>query len=163
MNKKIPLQFLVGIFAGTALLVGCSSREDANLEADTAAINDIWTMYASSLEAGDLSAWLSLWTENGVQMPPNEPPVIGKDQIQKKNKPAFDQFTFEMEITNEEIRVAGDLAFSRGTYTATFSPKNGDQPVLIDGKFMTILERQPDGSWKIHRDIFNSNVPLDGE
>ena len=163
MNKKILLQFSVGIFAGITLLVSCSSQEDANLEADTAAINDIWTMYASSLEAGDLSAWLSLWTENGVQMPPNEPPVIGKDQIQKQNAAAFDQFTFEMEITNEEIRVAGDWAFSRGTYTATFSPKNGAQPVLIDGKFMTILERQPDGSWKIHRDIFNSNVPLDGE
>ena len=163
MNKKIPLQFLVGIFAGITLLVGCSSQEDANLESDAAAINDIWTMYASSLEAGDLSAWLSLWTEDGVQMPPNEPPVIGKDQIQKANKAAFDQFTFEMEITNKEIQVAGDWAFSRGTYTATLSPKNGDQPVPIDGKFMTILERQPDGGWKIHRDIFNSNVPLGRE
>ena len=163
MNKKILLQFSVCIFAGILLLVGCSPREKANLESDTAAINDIWTTYASSLEAGDLPAWLSLWTENGVQMPPNEPPIIGKDQIQKKNEVAFDQFTFEMEITNEEIRVAGDWAFSRGTYTATFSPKNGDQPVPVDGKFMTILERQPDGSWKIHRDIFNSNVPLGGE
>jgi hypothetical protein len=24
------------------------------------------------------------------------------------------------------------------------------------------LARQPDGSWKIHRDIFNSNVPPPG-
>ena len=163
MNKNILLQFSVCIFAGMAFLFGCSSQEDTNLEADTAAINDIWAVYASSLEAGDITAWLSLWTEDGVQMPPNEPPNIGKDQIQEKNKAAFDQFTFEMEITNEEIRVAGDWAFSRGTYTAIFSPKNGDQPVPIDGKFMTILERQPDGSWKIHRDIFNSNVSPSGE
>jgi len=160
---NILLRFSVCIVAGMTLLVGCSSKEEANLESDTAAINDILTMYASSSEAGDLSAWLSLWTEDGVQMPPNEPPVIGKDQIQKANKAAFDQFTFEMEITNKEIQIAGDWAFSRGTYAATVSPKNGDQPFPIDGKFMTILERQPDGNWKIHRDIFNSNVPLSGE
>ena len=156
---------LNSIFATMLVLAvsGCAPQDQPNTEADTAAINDIWIMYASSLEAGDISAWLSLWTENGIQMPPNEPPVIGKDQIQKRNKAALDQFTVEIEITNEEIRVAGDWAFSRGTYTATFSPKNGDPPVPVDGKFMTILKRQPNGGWKIHRDIFNSNVSPSGE
>jgi uncharacterized protein (TIGR02246 family) len=163
MNKKILLQFSVCIFAGMTLLSGCSPKEKADLEADVAAISDIWSLYASSANAGDIDRWISLWTEDGVQMPPNEPPIIGKDQILIANKAAFDQFTYEMEITNEETRVAGDLAFSRGIYTATLSPKNGNQPALVDGKFMTILERQPNGSWKIHRDIFNSNVPLGGE
>ena len=153
------------IFATVLVLAvgGCVPQDRPNIEADTAAINDIWTMYASSYEAGDISAWLSLWTENGVQMPPNEPPVIGKDQIQKRNKTVLDLFTFEIEITVEEIQVAGNWAFSRGIYTMTASPKNGDQPVPVDGKFMTILKRQPDGGWKIHRDIFNSNVSPGGE
>ncbi len=37
--------------------------------------------------------------------------------------------------------------------------KEGGEAVTVDGKYMTILQRQPDGSWKIHRDIVNSNVP----
>jgi uncharacterized protein (TIGR02246 family) len=158
MNKKILLQFSVCIFAGMTLLAGCSSQEGANLEADTAAINDIWTEYASSLNDGDIDRWLSLWTEDGVQMPPNEPPVIGKDQIRVGMKGALDQFTFDIDITNAEVGVAGSWAFSRGTFTRTDTPKEGGQPVFFDGKYMSILERQADGSWKIHRDIFNSNV-----
>jgi len=58
---------------------------------------------------------------------------------------------------------AGRLAFSRGHYVATFSPKDGGQPIPVDGKFMTILKMQSDGGWKIHRDIFNSNVPSGGQ
>jgi ketosteroid isomerase-like protein len=63
-----------------------------------------------------------------------------------------------MDITNEEVQVSGDLAFARGTYAATVTPKAGGEETFIDGKYMTILKRQTDGSWKIHRDIFNSNV-----
>jgi ketosteroid isomerase-like protein len=55
-----------------------------------------------------------------------------------------------------------DLAtwtFARGMYSATLVPKAGGAQIPIDGKFLTILARQPDGSWKIWRDIFNSNQP----
>ena len=163
MNKKILLQFSVCIFAGMTLLAGCSSQEEANLEADIAAINDIWSQYSSSVNAGDLDQWISLWTEDGVQMPPNESPVVGKDQIRVGMKGALDQFTFDIDITNAEVGVAGSWAFSRGTFTRTDTPKEGGQPVFFDGKYMSILERQADGSWKIHRDIFNSNVAPGGE
>ena len=128
-------------------------------ESITAAVNEIYNQYSSSLNSGDIDRWISLWTDNGVQMPPDSPPVIGKEQIRASNKGVLDQFTFNMGITNEEVRVAGDWAFARGTYTATLTPKEGGEAIFIDGKYMTILERQPDGSWKIHRDIFNSNVP----
>jgi len=156
---------IFSIFATLSVLAvsGCVTHNRPNTEDDTAAINEVLAMYVSSLEAGDNSAYLSLWTEDGIQMPPNWPPVIGKDQIRLGNKALLDQFNVEMEITVEENRVADSWAFSHGTYTATLSPKNGDQPVPIDGKFMTILEKQSDGSWKIHRDISNSNASPGGE
>ena len=28
---------------------------------------------------------------------------------------------------------------------------------FVDGKYLTIFKRQPDGSWKAYRDCFNSN------
>ena len=140
---------------------GCNSQNETNK--DAAAINGMWENYSSSLNAGDIDAWLSLWTGDGVQMPPGEAPVIGKDQLRQRNGGALDLFNVEIEITNEEVEVAGRLAFSRGHYVATFSPKDGSQPIPVDGKFMTILKLQSDGGWKIHRDIFNSNVPSGGE
>lgn len=160
MKRKSLLQYSICVLAGVMLLpAGCSPREEADAEAVTAAVNEIWSQYSSSLNSGDIDAWLSLWTDDGIQMPPNSPPVVGKEKIRARNKAVLDQFTFDMGITNEEVRLAGDWAYARGTYAATLTPKQAGEVIFIDGKYMTILERQPDGSWKIHRDIFNSNVP----
>ncbi len=158
MTRRSPLNVPVWILATVlALHTACSGQQPGDQKAVTAAINDIFNRYSSSLNSGDIDRWMSLWADNGVQMPPNEPPVIGKDAIRARNKGVLDRFVFNMTITNDEVGVGGDWAFARGTYAATLSPKAGGAAVSIDGKYMTILARQPDGSWKIHRDMFNSN------
>jgi len=124
-----------------------------------AAVNAIWDEYEESVIAGDVDRWIAQWTDDGVQMPPNEPFVEGKENIYARvgaNMAAGP--TDEFVITPLEITSAGDWAYSRGVYTVTFPLGDGEQGFL-DGKFMTILQRQSDGTWKIHRDIFNSNVP----
>jgi len=163
MNKKFLLQFALCNFAGMTLLAGCSSQDEANLEADTAAIIDFENQYRSSQNAGDIDRFMSLWTEDGILMPPNGPPVIGKDQIRVGTAGYLDQFTYDLDGTTAEVEVAGGWAFTRGTYTLTLTPKEEGQPVFIDGKYINILERQSDGSWKMHRSIFNSNVAPGGE
>ena len=65
---------------------GCSPQKGRDTEAVTAAVTDIWTRYSSSLNSGDLDRWMSLWADNGVQMPPDEPPVIGKEAIRARMK-----------------------------------------------------------------------------
>lgn len=143
--------------AGMILLAGCS-QEQRQASAVTAA-GAIWKEYTESLNSGDIERWLALWTEDGVQMPPDEAAIVGKDKIRARNEAVLDKFTFDIGITNQEVEAGGDWAYSRGTYRAKLLPKAGGRPIAIDGKYMTILARQPDGSWKIHRDIFNSNVP----
>jgi len=145
---------------GTALtLSGCASHRGDDQAAAAVAIDSLLKEYAASLNSGDLDRWVALWTDDGIQMPPGEPAVVGKQHIRTRNGAGLDRFKFDMGITNEELRVAGDWAYIRGTYKATLQPKQGGEPVLIDGKYMSILAKQPDGSWKLHRDAFNSNVP----
>ena len=107
MNKKFLLQFALCIFAGITFLAGCSSQDEANLESDTAAIIDFENQYRSSQNAGDIDRFMSLWTEDGILMPPNGPPDIGKDQIRVRSKGRFDQFTFDLNGSAAEIEVAG--------------------------------------------------------
>lgn len=145
-------------FATWIGLAGCASQQAPDQAAATAAINEIWKEYSASLNAGDMNRWVALWTDDGVQMPPDEPAVVGKDRIRARNQAVADRFKFDIGITNEEVRTAGDWAFARGTYKASLTPQQGGKPIPIDGKYMTILARQRDGSWKIHRDIFNANV-----
>lgn len=155
MTARTPLSLVLVALTG---LGGCASQKPQDQADATAAVNQVWNEYSASLNAGDMDRWLALWTEDGVQMPPDEPAVVGKESIRARNQRVADRFTFDIGITNAEVRTAGDWAYARGTYRASLTPKQGGKPIPIDGKYMTILARQADGSWKIHRDIFNSNV-----
>jgi uncharacterized protein (TIGR02246 family) len=155
MNLVTRSRLLVAV--SIIALTACARPRPAE-QAGNPPAEKMWQEFAASLEAGDLDRWLAMWTDDGVQMPPDEPAAVGKDRIRARMAPALDRFKFDMEINNEEVQSAGDLAYARGTYKATLTPKGGGRPIPIDGKFMTILIRQADGSWKIHRDMFNSNV-----
>lgn len=131
---------------------------DVNEVAD--AVDAIWREYEASLLDGDVERWIAQWMDNGVQMPPNMPPRVGKETIYTAVSGFLSNFEYtDFVIENEDVEVNGDLAFARGTYQATFVSKDGGDPVTVEGKYMTILRQQEDGSWKLYRDIFNSNVP----
>jgi len=128
---------------------------------DVIAIEDVLNLYAVALNTGDLELWLSLHTDDIVKMPPNAPATFGQEQLRAKMEPAFDNFTFEMAIYPEETQVDGDLGYSWCTYTVSMTPKAGGETIISepDGKALGIYKRQPDGSWKLSHDCYNSNVP----
>jgi ketosteroid isomerase-like protein len=53
------------------------------------------------------------------------------------------------------------VATAIGTYKMTLTPKKaGAKPLPTDeGKYIEVLKRQADGSWKIAYDIWNPNAP----
>ncbi len=131
-------------------------------EADVAAINRVHDEYTNALNAGDAAAYVALLTEDAVVMPPNQPAAIGQEASRARIQRLFDQNTLEIARSVEEVVVAGDWAFSRHTGTGTQIPKAGGEPREFHNKGMAIFQRQPDGSWKITRYIFNSNTPPPG-
>jgi len=95
-------------------------------------------------------------------MPPDTPSRVGKEQIREGMKPAFDQMNLDITTHSiEEAKVYGDLGLTRCTYTLKMTPKAGGETIVAmpDGKALTLSRRQPDDSWKIAYDSFNSNVP----
>jgi uncharacterized protein (TIGR02246 family) len=130
-----------------------------SVEADIAAIEDVMNQYAVTVNAGDLELWLSLMTDDTIKMPPDAPAIFGKEDLRASMQPLFDAFTLEMALYPEEAQVEGNLGFARGTFTFLITPKAGGEPIYMDGKYLTILKRQADGSWKISHDCYNSNVP----
>ena len=131
-------------------------------EADIAAVNDIWPQYCASLIDGDMDRWISLWADDGIQMPPDTPARKGKEKIREANQLLLDLYHWDIAAINvEETHVAGDWAFSRGNYTWAWTPKDGSEKMAGTGKFLTIFQRQEDGSWKIARDCFNGNGPAE--
>jgi ketosteroid isomerase-like protein len=103
---------------------------------------------------------MSLWAADAIQMGQDTPAFIGHEQIGGSYKVFFETFNLKTAIYGEtEVEVSGDLAFSRGTYTLSFTPKEEGPTTHIDGKWLDILKRQADGSWKIYRDCVTNNAP----
>ena len=63
-------------------------------------------------------------------------------------------------ITIEEIVVMGDWAYVEHTARGLVLPTSGGSAYSQGSRHVSLLRRQPDGAWKIFRDIFHS-PPLD--
>ena len=65
----------------------------------------------------------------------------------------------ELGLTAAEIGGAGNVAYARGTYAFSMGPTAAMQ-AADSGKWLTVYEKQSDGSWRIKHNIWNSDQPL---
>jgi ketosteroid isomerase-like protein len=119
---------------------------------DCAAVRGVMETYALAANKGDPDLRLSLWDDGGMQFR-NDMVVLDRAAIAQRVRANMGGNNMQMTLTVEEVVVSGDLAFARGPYTSRATPKAGGTGSFTDGRFMTILRRQPDGSWKIYRDM----------
>lgn len=125
-----------------------------------AAVQEIFKTYSAANVAGDTASYMALCDENIVKMGPNRPALFGKAALEEGKRKGHQKWNYEsQDIKIEETQVFGDWGFARGTYTGTLTAKDGGKTINVDGKYLTIFKRQADGSWKIARDCYNSNVP----
>src|SRR5262249_25541807 len=61
-----------------------------------------------------------------------------------------------LEITVDEIQVAGEWAYERGSLEVTLTPIGGGEKSYIRQRFLDIWRRQRDGRWKIAVEMDNS-------
>ena len=141
------------------------AAEVATQAEDVAAIEALADQYIASVASGDASALAALFTDDAVLMPPEAPVATGKEGVNSYYQPTFDQFTNRLTVSGDETQLLGDWAFRRGSYTVTRTPKAGGNSTEAGGKWLSICKRQPDGSWKIARHIWNwpAPPPLPGE
>ena len=93
------------------------------------------------------------------RLPPNAPMNVGVPAIKESMSKTFSAVKFEkFAIAVSGMFVDHKYGFVYGNYTYTLAPKSGGAKILGDGKYETIFKRQKDGSWKIFRDCFNSNL-----
>ncbi len=125
-----------------------------------AAIKEMLNQLAIGCNTGDFDLWISLWADDGTQMPPDAPARKGKEQIREGMKPVFDDMKLDIAIKSvDDVEVHGDLGLTRCEYAMKSTPKTGGETIYADGKALTLFRKQSDGSWKIVYDCFNSNVP----
>jgi ketosteroid isomerase-like protein len=132
------------------LAIGCTQASHTDLEG-LKAMRDVWQ---SAYDAKDSALIAGIYSENAAVMPPNSESVNGRAAIED----FFTEFHaagMGVEIKDTEAHANGDVGYKVGTYTIS----DADGATVDEGKYVEIW-RNIDGTWQMHRDIFNSNLPL---
>ena len=134
--------------------------DTSSLENDLRAIEAINQRDVQFALAGDTASMMSQWTDDFVLLQPAGPILRGRSTIAE----AFRGVETSVEILEfvldiQEVKLLGDHAFQWGTYRYSLRPRAGGETVQTSGKLMRILQRQSDGSWKMHRTISTIDPP----
>lgn len=122
------------------------------------AIDAVHLRFTSAFKRGDADSLIAFYTTNAVQLNPNFPAWEGAAAIKQAFAAFFSAMTVaDASFTTHDIIIAGNKAIERGAYALRLKPKNGGAEIADRGKYVTTWERQPDGSWKIIRDISNTD------
>ena len=128
-------------------------------EADLRAIEAINQRDIQFALANDSDKMMSQWTDDIVLLQPTGPIMRGREAIAQAFQGFESSEIVVYELDMQEVQVLGDYAFQWGTYRYGMRPRTGGNTVRSSGKLMRILQRQPDGSWKIYRGISTVDPP----
>ena len=124
-------------------------------DADIRAIEALNEQDARAILANDVTTITSQWTEDFVMLTAGGPVVRGRaanaDLAERGRQQLQAVEPVEYVADFEEIQICGDYAFEWGTFRSRTRLRASGDIVAHSGKLMRILQRQRDGSWKMHR------------
>ncbi len=117
-------------------------------------IEAILKTFSKSLDGGDAAGVAAHYTDDAALLPPDAARVDGREGIQGAWQALIDADVRDVVLTTEEVDVFGDVANEVGTIRATAPGENGGRVQWL-GKYVSVWKRGGDGTWRLHRDIWN--------
>lgn len=168
-NEGTTMKRLLILGAATALalpLTACNQTAPtptaSNHDVDMKAIQDGETQWVTDWNSKDAAKIVAHYTDNAVVMMPGEDAASGKDAITKSlggmvTDPAF---VLKFHADHVDVASAGDMAYTQGGYTVTYTDQQSRKVINDHGAYVTVYKKQADGSWKSISDIANSATPI---
>ncbi len=107
-----------------------------------------------SLNSGDAAGVAAHYTDDAAVLPPDAARIDGHEGIQGVWQSLIDADIRNVALTTQEVDVFGDVANEVGTITATAPSEDGGR-VQWAGKYVAVWKRGGEGTWRMHRDIWN--------
>ena len=111
--------------------------------------------YASAVRAGDVDAYVAMFTQDALRMPPGEADAHGVNKIAEAFGNQSIHVNIDPKLTAEEIKILGNFAFLVGSSIAQIHAKDGSPSTTAKLRLVWLLEKV-EGTWKISREIWNS-------
>lgn len=116
--------------------------------------------------AGDIDSVASVFAEAAWQMPPNNPPLVGREAIHGFWRDAVQWGKWEFSFEAQDVVVSGSLAVERGKYTLRFTTGGGAPPGMTSfqdrGNYLVHWGKEADGEWRSAADVPVSELPPPG-
>jgi ketosteroid isomerase-like protein len=109
--------------------------------------------FAASYNSGDLSALLSYYDDDLVKVRQGAQ-AESKADTERRVKDVFTRFDTKVEVENLEIEVSGDMAFTRGIFTVTLSPRDGGEAQQVVRRYLEVWRKRA-GKWRVARTMDN--------
>jgi uncharacterized protein (TIGR02246 family) len=131
------------------------------MDRDEQAIRSLVATWMEATAAGNLPRVLELMADDVVFLGAGRPPMRGKEAYAAATRAMEGKTRFEGKADIQEVRVFGEWAYCWNQLTVTVHAAGGGAaPSLLSGPTLSILRKEPDGSWVIFRDA-NMIAPAD--
>jgi ketosteroid isomerase-like protein len=142
------------LLAGFWLSAVASSAQGAKADPVRAAIEKQNAAFAAAFNRGDMSALAAAYAEDAIAFPPDGEMVRGRSAIEGLWKGVRDAGGKAIALNTIDVHSSGSLAAETGTAVLKLQPPNGaEQSQSV--KYVVVWKRQPNGTWKLYRDIWN--------
>ena len=134
-------------------------QEAAAFRTQMQALTGNWERWTAAGQADSIAA---AFTETGYELPPNAPPVHGRDAIKAFQTQLASLGQTTIHISVDEVMANGPVGVARGAYEFSLVPgPNAPAGVAAadTGKWLGAL-RQNGGQWQFTTLTWNSNIPL---
>lgn len=145
---------LMMIAASSATAYAGSKEKDEGVPEARAAIEAANAKFSEAFARGDAKALSAMYTPDAIVFPPDSEMIRGNEAIGAFWKAARDSGVQNAALTIVDLGRSGDVAYEVGKVSLTVQPV-GKEATTESAKYVVVWMRQPDGSWKMHRDIWN--------
>src|SRR5262249_51697460 len=102
----------------------------------------------------DAATVAGMYTSDAILFPPDADMIRGRKAIGEFWKGMMGGVK-NVTLTTVDLGASGDVAYESGKASITVQPAGG-QSTPMEVKYVVVWKRQKDGSWKLHRDIWNN-------
>lgn len=113
--------------------------------------------FMRTYKAGDRPGMAGFYTKDAQILPPNENIVTGEEAIRDFYKDMMDMGIKEVVLRTIEFEPIGETAVEVADYKLY-----GEGSAELDYGKCIIIWKKEHGEWKMHRDMYNSSLPVQG-
>ena len=147
---------LVCLFCATSNTYAIQSENHEvreNQMSDQQAIEAAISEFVKAYNAGDLNKVQGYYGDDLIKIR-NGAPAETKSDTAQRIAAVFVKFHSRVDVVTDEIRTSGDMAYTRGSFRVTLTPKTGGEAQVIERRYLEIW-RKEHGRWLVVRTMDN--------